>query len=684
MFAFQLEGSGSWDTPEMRNLPVSYKGRIRPLDAYARLWLQDFYGAEEISSEHLAGFHLPEGSALELMWQMHFLGHAPWDDAPLFHIKSPVLKKSLNLAEKSFYFSFNDLSRAIYKTKSTNIQFIKPILMHYFWLSYQSPLNRSKSPKQELKSLAPGLWLLLKDNQLIVVDYVSRIPWNFLEKGMVLVENISDVEIASSKKSAEEATKLLSEMIFYKQIAGVNSTADAEFVKKFDLLTKSSLSSEKIGNELAAYYPLHERLQSADVLLPILPGKQGLGLWMPLKSLKLQVYNPQNRKLELISNFTFYSDALFSQLQATYQALEQAVMRQDKRAITQFSEQLVAQLNEGYQSLEGTLALEASGKVITYPSKIKLQAEVLYYRLPSAKIIFALYIMAIFVFILSFFWKRKLCAQTAVALVFTAFVMHTGLLFLRSYILNRPPVSNMFETVVYVPWITVLASLLLYMKLRYRFLLIASSLAACILLFLLQATALHHELENVQPVLDSQYWLIIHVLLVVGSYGIFALSGILGHFYLLYFAVRKTETAAMRFLGKCILQSLYIGIFMLIPGTILGGVWAAESWGRFWDWDPKESWAFISISLYLIGIHLYRHGRIRNFGLAMGAVGGFLAISFTWYGVNYILGTGLHSYGFGSGGELYYYLFLLGEALFISYVSYVGYAYRISASMKNN
>ena len=116
-----------------------------------------------------------------------------------------------------------------------------------------------------------------------------------------------------------------------------------------------------------------------------------------------------------------------------------------------------------------------------------------------------------------------------------------------------------------------------------------------------------------------------------------------------------------------LLQSLYVGIALLIPGTILGGIWAAQSWGRFWDWDPKESWAFISSCVYLLIIHAYRFKRISGIGLAIGSIGGLLAISFTWYGVNYILGTGLHSYGFGSGGEWIYYSYVGLELAFIGF-----------------
>ena len=189
------------------------------------------------------------------------------------------------------------------------------------------------------------------------------------------------------------------------------------------------------------------------------------------------------------------------------------------------------------------------------------------------------------------------------------------------------------------------------------------------------------NLENVQPVLASNYWLTIHVLLVVGSYGIFLLSSLMGHLYLARIYLYNKESSLNILLSKLILQSMYLGVFLLIAGTFLGGVWAAQSWGRFWDWDPKESWAFISACVYLLGIHTYRFGYFKSFGLAIGAILGFLAISFTWYGVNYILGTGLHSYGFGSGGVYWYLLFLILEAIFLSYAFFIQF-YQSSLGVK--
>lgn len=289
---------------------------------------------------------------------------------------------------------------------------------------------------------------------------------------------------------------------------------------------------------------------------------------------------------------------------------------------------------EEYRSLEGKPYQFAHGKALLYPTQRQLQAELFLHRFPFKWILIIGYCVAIFI--------RRFAA--------IPFILHTLLLATICYVLQRPPVSNMADTLFYVPWIAVLFSFIIK---RARE---GAAIAALLLLFL--PSTFHFQ--NVQAVLDSQYWLIIHVLMVVGSYGLFFLAGIFGHIYLL-----KQSIA----LEKALLRTLYIGTALLIGGTILGGVWAAESWGRFWDWDPKEAWAFVSSALYLIWIHAYRFKKIKGFGLALGSIIGLMAITFTWYGVNYILSAGLHSYGFGSGGQLFYFLYLGAELLYIALFS---------------
>lgn len=344
------------------------------------------------------------------------------------------------------------------------------------------------------------------------------------------------------------------------------------------------------------------------------------------------------------ANFTAYSDVTFLELKQKYLAFKEAILSSENVHPT--ATDLAQLLISNYQTFLANTT--QSEKAVFYPSLNKIYAENIYFKLPLAGLAALFFGLAAVLFA----FANRLCRYLAFFCFCMGFIFLTSMLGLRSYILSRPPVSNMFETLIYVPWMIIVASLLLYFRNRQVALLLASSIAACGLLLVLTWSGLNGSLENIQPVLDSHYWLIMHVLLVVGSYGLFTLAAVLGHFYLFK---RKN------FLPQLILQSLYLGTFMLVAGTILGGVWAAESWGRFWDWDPKEAWAFISICGYLICIHAYKFKYIGDVGLALGAACGFLLITFTWYGVNYILGVGLHSYGFGNGGEWPYYLFLAGD-----------------------
>ncbi len=287
------------------------------------------------------------------------------------------------------------------------------------------------------------------------------------------------------------------------------------------------------------------------------------------------------------------------------------------------------------------------------PAAWKIQLEKLYYSLPLITLSLLLYLGSLPLLLLPY----RYAVFIGKGLFGVGFLTLTLTLIMRWLILNRPPVSNMAETMLYVPWIASLVALLWNKK--TPLMLAAGAILSLIILTLLQISGLDTGLENVQPVLNSPFWLTIHVLMIVASYGVLLFAGVLGHLYLI---LKRKSPAGLE---KLILNSLYLGVALLIPGTLLGGVWAAQSWGRFWDWDPKESWAFATACIYLLMIHAYRFHFIGSLGLAVGSIFGLIAVSFTWYGVNYILGSGLHSYGFGKGGEWIYYSFVAAELLFV-------------------
>jgi len=620
----------------LNQVPVLYKGRYRPLDVYSRLWLYELFHKEQFSSSDVK--KIGAVSALDLLWKLNFLGHEPWNDAPLFWLGSDHLKTILNLDVHANRFSYAELQEGIYQNKETNLALVNALILSSF-LEHKSNMK-----KQELSDLAPGLWVVIDQGGITVAAVPAGEFWKFLQPGD-RIDFHGDAK--KLKFLTQEAFRIIENLQLF---SSFSNNKEKLFENTYQSLLSGGLTKAEADHEMEKQFPLSQRIQSLGDWLRIIPLKKPEGVWA----------SPRLLEMQTIPNVTPYPLQNFNHLRTSYLGLRNAIKvskEEIPRYIAEFSDQLLL----SYSQIAGKEYLKASGKALAFPTLAQLKMESLSYRLPLIEFVITLYILAV---------STLLSRAKTLGLVFllSGFLIHTIVIALRCFVLQRPPVTNMFESVIYVPWITVLAALILRFFMKNHFLLFAASLAASSLLVLLHFTGLNRSMDNVQAVLDSQYWLVVHVLMVVGSYGLYLLAGILGHLYLALRLKRKAltqETPRLESLSKLILQSMYLGTAFLIPGTILGGIWAAESWGRFWDWDPKEAWAFISSCVYLIWIHAYRFGLIRHFGLAVGAVTGLLAISFTWYGVNYILGTGLHSYGFGEGGELYYYLFLCLEVLFL-------------------
>ena len=240
-------------------------------------------------------------------------------------------------------------------------------------------------------------------------------------------------------------------------------------------------------------------------------------------------------------------------------------------------------------------------------------------------------------------------------------------LFLRVLIAERAPVTNMYESVVWVAMGTVLFGLIFYAVYRNRLMLLSALPVSflCLLLVRSLPVAMPARLDPLVPVLRDNFWLTVHVLTITLSYAAFALALGFAH-VILWRYIRKPEAAeAIRPLHEWLYRMMFVGLILLAVGTILGGVWANYSWGRFWGWDPKETWALIALLMYVVAIHGKMAGWWGDFGIAVAAVVNFAGIIMAWYGVNYVLGAGLHSYGFGVGGEGYVLTFLALEAAYV-------------------
>jgi ABC-type transport system involved in cytochrome c biogenesis permease subunit len=232
-----------------------------------------------------------------------------------------------------------------------------------------------------------------------------------------------------------------------------------------------------------------------------------------------------------------------------------------------------------------------------------------------------------------------------------AFVLLVAGFALRVYVSGRAPVTNMYETTLWVGFGAILFGLPIAWIYRSRSIL-AAVLAAGWVVFVLAdnlPTVLDPAIKPLVPVLRNNFWLTLHVLTVTISYAAFLVAMAIGNLGLAQ-AFRKDSKEFQKDLSHYAYRAMQLGVLLLIAGIILGGVWADYSWGRFWGWDPKETWSLIAALGYLMVLHGRFSGWVRVFGTLMGSVLAFFGVIMAWYGVNFILASGLHSYGFSEGG----------------------------------
>lgn len=309
-----------------------------------------------------------------------------------------------------------------------------------------------------------------------------------------------------------------------------------------------------------------------------------------------------------------------------------------------------------------------------YAQDAKISAEVHYARLHPFRWAYILYVCAAIAMLLMWALNKSGFLRAVWILTAVGFVFHTYGFALRMYLMERAPVTNMYETVIWVSWGGILFASIIEWVYKFRLTLFAGLLTAVVGLVIADfaPAVLDPTLQPLEPVLRSNYWLTIHVMTITISYAAFFLAFALGDLGLYYYLRgEEAHQEKIKAVVMGIYRSMQIGVAFLAPGIILGGIWADYSWGRFWGWDPKETWALIALLGYLAVLHARIGGLIRNFGMVVTGVMAFSLVIMAWYGVNFVLGAGLHSYGFGAGGVEYVSAFLAVHFLYVIYVAIV-------------
>lgn len=327
--------------------------------------------------------------------------------------------------------------------------------------------------------------------------------------------------------------------------------------------------------------------------------------------------------------------------------------------------------------------LKQGGDII--PSQTKLNLEIKYNRWNIFKYLMMFYMtFGLFLFIIAFiqlFFKPlkiiNLSGKLFSGLIIFGLLLHILGMGVRWYISGHAPWSNGYEAVILIALATVLAGIIFSHK-KSKFILAVATLMASLLLGIAHGSTMNPEISNLVPVLKS-YWLMIHVAVITSSYGFLGLSALLGMMTLLFYILRSKDNSEK--INKTIDELTYVnemsmtvGLFSLSIGTFLGGVWANESWGRYWSWDSKEVWSLISMMVYVFILHMRMVPGLRGkFTFNLVSLWSISTLIMTFFGVNFYL-SGMHSYAQGDPVPVpvWVYFAVIGFAIF-SVISYIRY-----------
>jgi ABC-type transport system involved in cytochrome c biogenesis permease subunit len=263
----------------------------------------------------------------------------------------------------------------------------------------------------------------------------------------------------------------------------------------------------------------------------------------------------------------------------------------------------------------------------------------------------ALYVFAFLIGLGGLLFRYRPLNWTALTLIGLTFLLHTWALWTRMELSGRPPITNLYSSAVAIGWACVLAGIVVELIFRLGLGNVVSSVAGftTVLIAGLLASGGDDTVGVMQAVLDTQFWLATHVVCISLGYAATLFAGLFGLLYLLLgLSSPMLDSQLRQILGRIIYGIVCFAILFSFVGTVLGGLWADDSWGRFWGWDPKENGALIIVLWNALVLHARWDKMVGDRGLAVLALGGNIVTAWSWFGVNE-LGIGLHSYGFTEG-----------------------------------
>ncbi len=371
-------------------------------------------------------------------------------------------------------------------------------------------------------------------------------------------------------------------------------------------------------------------------------------------------------------------------------ALQKAVTKEDSA----YLKGIIPVLAEALQTNNIAVIRQVEESVSSYqlmfakyelPSKSRTNIELLYYKMNIFEKLFPFYatiglimLIGLITMVIKGRKEKSLFVKILGWLLFVGFLFHTLGLGLRWYIAGHSPMTNGYESMIFISWVTLLAGFIFSRKSAFS--LSATAVLASMTLMVAHLSFMDPEITNLVPVLKS-YWLTLHVSVITGSYGFLGLGAILGLITMILLILsndsnRERISNTIDELTVINFKTLTLGLYFLTIGTFLGAVWANESWGRYWGWDPKETWSLITIIIYSIVIHSRTIPGMKDiFTFNLISLFAFSSVLMTYFGVNYYL-SGMHSYASGDPipvpSFVYIAVIALAAISLVAYIKYTG------------
>ena len=594
------------------HIPIQEEGRIKPLDSFARNQLLKIYGKSSLTIYD--GDKKYKISAID--WLFSVLKQEPSSiNQNIFKIENPEVVNALDLdINKKLIYSFNQINEGLNTDNNKEL------------------INRLLQTEKK--------FLTLVEKQIVDLHTKRRLFIELYNSSSCVIPmiDITTLELAeafnvSPNESVSFSYYLRNQIQIHHNLQKIINSLDLEDTSN-SVLMELKLVMDAISvfeNEL--FMRNHSSPMRSSNILKIFPNDiEWKSPWNLIDNLKMgeRLSEPNNNILLILEH-------MFNNNESKNQNVEYAKFSEYKYIIESETEIksniLIREVNYNQSNL---FLWSLIFYIMTLISLVTLS-------------IFRLY--------------SKQIKLIPIILIIIGFLYHVSGIIIRMTILERPPVSTLYESIIFVGFITVLFSIILEFVKKDHLSLFIGSIGGIILHYISFGYAADGDTLGVLvAVLNSNFWLATHVTTITTGYGATVICSLIGHLYLVKAVFNPDNKAQLKTIYNNMLAMTFIALFFTMFGTILGGIWGDQSWGRFWGWDPKENGALLIVMWLLMMIHLKISGMAKAEGYALGLVLANITVALAWFGVN-LLSVGLHSYGFTEGAALNLFIFILFELL---------------------